>query len=166
VGFDVAGSDLFAVGLVGITVLGYAIGPAILSRSLGDLPGMGVVAVSLTLCAVMYVPIVLVADGVPTGVPSGEVIASVVILSLVCTAAAFLMLFALVGEVGPVRATTITYVNPAVAVVAGVLVLDEPLTVWTVIGFVLVVLGSFLVNSRPRTAPPPRSPQAVADQVG
>jgi drug/metabolite transporter (DMT)-like permease len=166
VGFDVAGSDLFAVGLVGITVLGYAIGPAILSRSLGDLPGMGVVAVSLTLCAVMYVPIVLLADGVPAGVPSNDVIASVVILSFVCTAAAFLMLFALVGEVGPVRATTITYVNPAVAVVAGVVVLDEPLTVWTVIGFVLVVLGSFLVNSRPRAAPPPRSAQAVANQAG
>ena len=61
------------------------------------------------------------------------------------------MLFALVGEVGPVRATTITYVNPAVAVIAGVLVLDEPFTVWTVVGFVLVVAGSFLVNRRPRT---------------
>lgn len=165
VGFDVAGSDLFAVGLVAITVLGYAIGPAILARSLGDLPGMGVVALSLTICSLMYVPIVLVADGVPSGTPSGDVIASVVVLALVCTAAAFLMLFALVGEVGPVRATTITYVNPAVAVIAGVLVLDEPLTIWTVVGFVLVVAGSFLVNSRPRTAPSQRPPRVV-DQVG
>jgi drug/metabolite transporter (DMT)-like permease len=167
VGFDVAGSDLFAVGLVGITVLGYAIGPAILSRTLSDLPGMGVVAASLTICALIYVPIVLVADGAPSGVPSGDVIASVVVLAFVCTAAAFLMLFALVGEVGPVRATTITYVNPAVAVIAGVLILDEPLTVWTVIGFVLVVAGSFLVNSRPRQAPSTAPPGEVsADQVG
>jgi drug/metabolite transporter (DMT)-like permease len=165
VGFDVAGSDLFAVGLVGITVLGYAIGPAILSRTLSDLPGMGVVAVSLALCSLIYVPIVLVTDGVPSGVPSGDVIVSVVILALICTAAAFLMLFALVGEVGPVRATTITYVNPAVAVIAGVLILDEPLTVFTVIGFVLVVAGSFLVNTRPRTAPAV-APTRTADQVG
>jgi drug/metabolite transporter (DMT)-like permease len=65
-----------------------------------------------------------------------------------------MLLFALVGEVGPVRATTITYLNPAVAVVAGALVLDEPVTVWTIVGFVLVVTGSYLVNRRGRAAPP------------
>lgn len=158
VGLDVAGSDLHAVGLLGITVIGYAVGPAILSRSLGDLPGLGVVALSLTIAALMYVPIVLVGDGVPDAMPSGKVVVSVVILAFVCTAAAFLMLFALVGEVGPVRATTITYVNPAVAVVAGVVVLDEEWTVWTVVGFVLVVAGSYLVNRRPR------SPRRVVDR--
>ena len=94
-------------------------------------------------------------------------IASVVILAFVCTAAAFLMLFALVGEVGPVRATTITYVNPAVAVIAGVVVLDEPLTVWTVVGFVLVVAGSFLVNTPDRGTRRPGQPTVrIADQVG
>ena len=85
-----------------------------------------------------------------SGLPSGKVVLSVALLAVVCTAAAFLMLFALVGEVGPVRATTITYVNPAVAVLAGVIILDEPFTVWTAVGFVLVVAGSFLVNRRPR----------------
>ena len=74
---------------------------------------------------------------------------SVVALAVVCTAAAFLLLFFLIAEIGPVRATTITYVNPAVAVVAGVLVLREPVTGWTVLGFALVVLGSVLVNRRP-----------------
>ena len=64
-------------------------------------------------------PIVLVGDGVPSTVPSAKVVWSVVLLATVCTAAAFLMLFTLVGEIGPVRATTITYVNPAVAVAAG-----------------------------------------------
>jgi drug/metabolite transporter (DMT)-like permease len=152
VGLDVGGSDLHAVGLVGVTVVGYAVGPAILARSLGDVPGLGVVALSLTIASLMYVPIVLGTDGVPSEMPSGEVVLSVVVLAFVCTAAAFLMLFALVGEVGPVRATTITYVNPAVAVVAGVVVLDEAWTVWTVVGFLLVVAGSYLVNRRPRRA--------------
>jgi drug/metabolite transporter (DMT)-like permease len=67
---------------------------------------------------------------------------------VVCTAAAFLMLFALIGEIGPVRATTITYVNPAVAVVAGALVLHEPVTATKLVGFALVVLGSVLVTRR------------------
>jgi drug/metabolite transporter (DMT)-like permease len=154
VGLDVGGSDLGAVAEVGVVVLGYAAGPAILSRALAGLPGIGIMATALTITALAYVPIVLVADGVPGRLPSGNVIASVVTLALVCTAAAFMLLFALVGEVGPVRATTITYLNPAVAVVAGALVLDEPVTVWTIVGFVLVVTGSFLVNRGGRPQQP------------
>jgi drug/metabolite transporter (DMT)-like permease len=124
----------------------------ILARQLRGLPGIGVMSVALVLAALMYVPIVWVADGVPSSIPSAEVVWSVVLLAVVCTAAAFLLLFALVAEIGPVRATTITYVNPAVAVVAGAVLLDEPVTAWKVVGFLLVVTGSYLVNRRPRTA--------------
>jgi drug/metabolite transporter (DMT)-like permease len=164
-GLDVGVSDLSAVAEIGITVLGYAIGPAILSRYLGVLPGVGVMSLALSLTAVVYLPIVLVGDGMPSGLPSGDVIWSVVLLATVCTAAAFLLLFALVGEIGPVRATTITYVNPAVAVAAGALILGEAVTVWTIIGFALVVAGSYLVNRRPK-ASPEAAPIAVAESDG
>jgi drug/metabolite transporter (DMT)-like permease len=164
VGLDVSGSDLGAVGEVAIVVVGYALGPAILARRLSHLPGIGVVATSLSVTALIYLPIVLVGDGVPSGLPSAKVVASVATLAVLCTAAAFLWLFALVGEVGPVRATTITYVNPAVAVLAGVIVLDEPLTVWTIVGFVLVVAGSFLVNRRPAGVEPGRAEPAASGQ--
>jgi drug/metabolite transporter (DMT)-like permease len=154
VGLDVGGSDLGAVGEVGVVVIGYAAGPAILSRALDGLPGIGIMSSALTITALVYVPVVLIDDGVPGALPSGKVIWSVVTLAAVCTAAAFMLLFALVTEVGPVRATTITYLNPAVAVVAGALVLDEPVTVWTVIGFALVVTGSYLVNRGGRPPEP------------
>jgi drug/metabolite transporter (DMT)-like permease len=162
VGLDVSGSDLGAVIEVGVVVLGYAAGPAILSRALAGLPGIGIMATALTATALAYVPIVLVADGVPAELPSAQVIWSVIALAVVCTAAAFMLLFALVTEVGPVRATTITYLNPAVAVVAGALVLDEPVTVWTVVGFVLVVTGSYLVNRGGR-APQPIEAEIVEE---
>jgi drug/metabolite transporter (DMT)-like permease len=162
VGLDVSGSDLGAVIEVGVVVLGYAAGPAILSRALAGLPGIGIMATALTATALAYVPIVLVADGVPAELPSAKVIWSVIALAVVCTAAAFMLLFALVTEVGPVRATTITYLNPAVAVVAGALVLDEPVTVWTVVGFVLVVTGSYLVNRGGR-APQPIEAEIVEE---
>jgi drug/metabolite transporter (DMT)-like permease len=161
VGLDVGGSDLGAVGEVGVVVVGYAAGPAILSRALEGLPGIGIMASALTITALVYVPVVLVGDGGPGALPSGKVIWSVVTLAAICTAAAFMLLFALVSEVGPVRATTITYLNPAVAVVAGALVLDEPVTVWTVIGFALVVTGSYLVNRGGRPAQP-----AETERVG
>ena len=154
VGLDIGGSDQRSVAEVGVVVIGYAAGPAILSRPLNGLPGIGIMASALTITTVVYVPVVLVSDGVPGALPSAKVVWSVVALGAVCTAAAFMLLFALVGEVGPVRATTITYLNPAVAVVAGALVLDEPVTVWTIVGFVLVVTGSYLVNRRGRAAPP------------
>ncbi len=153
VGLDVGGSDLGAVAELVVTVVGYASGPVIMARWLNDLPGIGVVAVSLTAAALGYLPIVLAADGLPTRMPSGGVVWAVVLLVVVCTAAAFLLLFALVAAIGPVRATTITYVNPAVAIVAGVIVLGEDVSVWTGIGFALVIAGSWLVNTRPATPP-------------
>jgi drug/metabolite transporter (DMT)-like permease len=146
VGLDVGGSDLGAVAEVGVVVLGYAIGPALLARWLGDVGGLGVMAVSVTMSALLYVPVVALGPGLPTAVPSGRVLLSVVVLAAVCTAAAFLLLFALVGELGPVRALSVVYVNPLVAIVAGATLLGERITAWTVVGFALVLAGSFLVT--------------------
>jgi drug/metabolite transporter (DMT)-like permease len=162
VGFDVAGSDLIAVAEVAVTVVCYALGPAIQSRWMSELPGAGVVAVSLAITAVVYVPFVGLTGGFPTRVPSLPVILSVVALAAVCSAAAFLIMLALIKAIGPMRMTTITYVNPAVAIIAGVVVLGEKLTVWTVIGFVLVLSGSFLVT-RNRRASQPIVEMATAD---
>lgn len=162
VGFDVAGSDLFAVAEVAIVVVCYAVGPAIQSRWMSDLPGTGVVAVSLGLTAVIYLPFVALTGGFPTRVPSAPVIVSVVALAAVCSAAAFLIMLALIREVGPMRMTTVTYLNPAVAIIAGAVVLGEKITVWTIVGFVLVLSGSFLVTRR-RKSTDPIVETAIAD---
>ncbi|WP_432495579.1 DMT family transporter [Kineococcus gypseus] len=148
VGLDVAGSDLGAVGEVALVVVGYAVGPAILTRWLGDLPGPVVVTGSLLVSALFYVPVVALGPGLPDAVPSAAALASVAALAVVCTAAAFLLLFALVGEVGPVRATAVVYVNPVVAVLAGAVLLDERVTAFTVAGSALVLVGSVLVTRR------------------
>ncbi|MHB1211942.1 MAG: EamA family transporter, partial [Candidatus Nanopelagicales bacterium] len=73
---------------------------------------------------------------------------AVVLLGAVCTAAAFIIFFALIAEVGPSRTTLITYVNPAVAVLLGIVILDEPITLGIAIGFPLVLLGSWLATRR------------------
>ena len=138
---------------IAIVVVGYAVGPAILARRLGGLPAVGVMAISLALCAIVYIPIATVQ--LPSVTPSPNVVASVLILAVVCTAAAFLVFAALIDEVGPVRATVITYVNPAVAAILGVLVLNEPFTLGMGIGFALVVLGLTLATRPASTAPGP-----------
>jgi drug/metabolite transporter (DMT)-like permease len=146
VGLDVHATSAAALGEVAVVVVGYAAGPAILSRYLSDLPAVGVIAVSLALCVVAYAPVA--AFQLPSSVPRPGVLASVAVLALVCTALAFLLFFALIAEVGPVRATVITYVNPAVAAVLGVAALGEHFTAGMGVGFVLVLLGSALATRR------------------
>jgi drug/metabolite transporter (DMT)-like permease len=150
VGFDVAGSDLIAVAQIAVTVVGYATAPIVVSKWLGDVPGVGLAGVSLGLTAIVYAPAVALTRTWPTVWPSWPVIASVLVLALVCSAVAFVVLFALIAEIGPVRATAITYVNPAVAIIAGAVLLGEPVTGWTIVGFVLVIAGSWLVTKRAR----------------
>jgi drug/metabolite transporter (DMT)-like permease len=156
VGFEVQFGDVRAVVAIGIVAIAYAVGPLILSRHLADLPGTGVMAFSLVLSAVIYLP-AGVAQA-PDHWPSGKVVAAIVGLAVVCTAIAFLVFFALIAEVGPARATVITYVNPAVALLLGVVVLDESFTVATGVGFGLILLGSVLATSRDRGGPRRRTP--------
>jgi hypothetical protein len=66
------------------------------------------------------------------------------VLGVVCTATAFIVFFALISDIGPARATVITYVNPAVAVLLGVLLLGEHVTLGMGIGFPLILVGSVL----------------------
>jgi len=164
VGLDVGGSDLPSVGMMAIVVVGYALGPAILSRWMSDLPGIGVVAVSLAGAALVYVPFVLFSGAWPTEWPSTQVIVSIVVLAVVSSALAFVLMIALIAQIGPVRVTAITYVNPAVAILAGVIVLHESVTIWTVTGFVLVLGGSWLVtrNKKEPIAVPEAAPAQQA----
>lgn len=165
VGGDFGTTDPVALVQIAVVVVCYAVGPAILARRLAGLPALGVMALSLALCAALYLPIAAVQ--LPPVWPSGPVILSVVVLAVVCTAAAFLVFAALIDEIGPVRATVITYVNPAVAAVLGVLVLAETLTPPMVAGFGLVIVGSTLATRRPATAavPDPEMPPAVLSQL-
>jgi len=148
VGLDVATDDLVAVGEVGLVVIGYALGPMIIARRLQGAPTVGVVAASLAITALAYAPIGIAQ--LPSKLPSTQVLLSILVLGVVCTAVAFLLFFALINEVGPIRATIITYFNPAVALVLGVLLLHEPFTVALAIGFALIAAGSFVATRRAR----------------
>lgn len=160
-GIDVRAGDGRAVAEMAFVVVGYAVGPMIVARRLGDLPALDVIAASLAVCAVGYAPVGLAQ--LPAALPPLEVAGAVVVLGLVCTALAFVLFFRLIGEVGPVRATVVAYVNPAVAVLAGVTLLGEPFTVGTGLGFFLILAGSWLatgVRSPPAgAAPAPAAPE-------
>jgi len=153
VGLDVGQVSVVALVEVGCVAVGYAVGPIVFSRRLSDVPPLGVVAASLAASALVYAP--FAARSWPDAVPSAHVLESMVGLAVVCTALAFLVFFALISEVGPVRATVITYVNPAIAAILGVAILGEHLSAGMVFGFALVLTGCVLATGG--------GPEAVAE---
>ena len=146
VGLDLGQVNVLALVEIGCVAVCYAAGPIILSRRLSDVSSLGVVAASLVISAVIYAP--LAGFRWPARMPSAHVVESVVGLAVICTALAFLVFFALIAEVGPVRATVITYVNPAVAAVLGVTILSERLTAGMLVGFALILGGCVLATGR------------------
>lgn len=152
VGFDLHATSWVALLEMAVVAVCYALGPAILARSLSGLPSVSVIAASLAICAIAYTPVAVMQW--PRHVPSAGVLESVAVLAIVCSALGFLVFFALIAEIGPVRATVITYINPAVAALAGILVLHERFTLGMGVGFVLVLMGSTLATRRARQTQP------------
>jgi drug/metabolite transporter (DMT)-like permease len=137
-----------------LVAVGYAVAPFILDRKLSDVPGIGVIAVALGAVFLLYLgPAIATA---PSEMPSAQALGALLGLAVLCTGIAFIIFFALIAEVGPARATLITFVNPAVALGLGVVFLHEPLTTGLVLGFPLVLAGCWLASqhSRPADAPP------------
>jgi drug/metabolite transporter (DMT)-like permease len=151
VGLDFSGLNLFAISEMAVVSVCYATGPIILAKSLSDLPGLGVIAAAMTISSVCYLPFLVFRP--PRHLP-WSVAASVAVLSVVCTALAFVLFFKLIAVIGPTRSTVITYVNPAVAVILGVLVLGEDVTLGMLVGFPLILAGSIVAA---------RKPKAIAD---
>lgn len=149
VGFDISHTSGFGLGEMAVVVLGYAAGPWVLARYLNGLPSLGVIAVSLGASAAVYAPVAAVQF--PSSLPSSHVLLSIAGLAVVCTALAFVLFFELIAETGPVRATVITYVNPAVAAVLGIAVLNERFTAGMGFGFALVLAGSVLATAAVRS---------------
>jgi drug/metabolite transporter (DMT)-like permease len=152
VGLDIDVSNGWAVAAALATAVGYAVGSIVISRFLSGVPPLGVIAVSLAVAATLYVPFVIPVW--PSHI-TAEAAGSAVVLGVVCTALAFILFFSLIKEAGPTRATVITYLNPVVALLLGVLLLNEPLTPGMLAGFALVLLGSFLATSRRRAEQSP-----------
>ncbi len=143
VGIDIAGrsGELLGSGALLVAALGYAIGPMILKHRLVGLDARATMGASLAVAALILTPLAALAW--PQRAPSGGALASVLVLGLVCTAGAFMIFPVLIAEAGPSRASVITYINPLVAVVLGVILLGEHPGAAAVVGLVLILGGSW-----------------------
>jgi len=146
VGLDLRGGTITWIAMMMAVCLGYTIGPIILATKLTHVPGPTVVMGATGFVALCWIPWDLAHWPVHV---SGETWSCVAVLSVVCTAGAFLVFFELIKEVGATRAVVVTYVNTAIAVVLGIVGLHEPLTAGILVGFPLVIIGCvFATGSR------------------
>lgn len=141
------------VGCMLLATVGYAVGPLIIQRYLKGLDSLGPIAVSL--CASSVLLLMPAAVTLPQKMPSAFALTSIAILGVLCTAVAMLFMFYLVHQAGPARASVITYINPIVATLLGVLLLREHLGVGGLMALALILLGSWLATRgvSPRAAP-------------
>jgi drug/metabolite transporter (DMT)-like permease len=146
-GLDVGGSAVLPLAAVALVVVGYATAPTVVTHKLSDVPGVAAASVALFVTAVVYAPFAVPRLG-EAGDASGNALLSLAVLGVVCTALALALFFALIREVGPQRALVITFLNPAVAVLLGVLLLDEPFTLGLGIGLPVILIGCVLATRR------------------
>ena len=124
--------------------IGYAIAPIVANIKLSDVPSAGVIGLSMVIVAAIYAPFSVPNIGTELAAASFNAIGSLVVLGLVCSAAAFVIFFKLIKEVGPAKASLITYLNTAVALTLGTLFLSEPVTTGLLVGLPLIAVGLYL----------------------
>ena len=138
--------DILSIGMVILAAIGYAYAINMINRRIPHVPGIAINTWAMIITSIVYLPFAII--NWPSKTPSLEAVGSVIALGVFCTAIAFIYFFKLIAEVGPPRASLITYLNTAVAVLLGVVLLSEPITLGIAIGLPLVLIGSYFASRK------------------
>lgn len=143
-GFDLAGTAEELLGGLAVLLAGlcYAVGALLAKHRMRDVPPVGVAASTMAASCAMLLP--LLPFALPDHAPALDTVGSMVVLGAGGTGLAFLIFYTLIADVGPARATLVTYVAPGFSIVYGALLLDEAITVVTIGGLALILAGSYL----------------------
>jgi drug/metabolite transporter (DMT)-like permease len=125
----------------------YAYAVNMITRKAPDTSGVAINGIAMALSTVIFAPFAL--THLPTTTPSSEAILATIGLGVICTAFAFWVFFIVLNEIGAARASLVVYPNTAVAVVLGIFLLDEQLTLAIAIGLPMVLLGSYFASRKP-----------------
>jgi len=149
VGYEsiIGSSDPLSIAMMLVAAISYSYAVNMISQKLPDVSGIAINGLAMVFTSIAYAPLMIVQFPEVSAV-STESAASLLALGVFSTALAFISFFIVLKEIGPARASIVTYVNTAVAVVLGVIILSEPLTIGIIIGLPLVMIGSFLASRK------------------
>ena len=142
-------ADVFSVFQVVLAAILYSTAMAIILKGMPHGDGVAINAVAMAMTAIIFAPSAL--TNLPDSMPSFNATASLIGLGVLSTGWAFMIYFSLVKEIGQARGSMVTYLNTAFAVVLGVAILGEPLTVGIITGLPLVLIGSYFASRKPVT---------------
>lgn len=146
-GLDGAGPGVL---LIAGAALAYGLGAILIDHWFSEYDALTVAAAMILTAAPLLIAIAVAAE--PIRVPSDTTVFALIMLGVACTAGGFSAFFALIKRAGPTTAALTTYTAPIIAVVAGVLVLRENLTLWQVLSCSLILVGAaFIVRPRGRS---------------
>lgn len=144
------GSDPLSIAMVLVASIGYAYAVTMVQSGLPHVSGVAINAVAMALTAIFYLPFSIAQW--PDHHISTSAIAAVIGLGVLSTGLAFAIFFLLLPIIGTARASLVTYLNTAFAVVLGVIILDEPLTIGIILGLPLVLIGSYFASRKSEVA--------------
>ena len=139
-------ANILAICAVILAAMLYAYATNMISRKAPTVDGVTINSISMLLTAIVYAP--FVAFTYPKESVSFNATISVIGLGVFSTALAFYYFFMLMSEIGPARSSLVTYVNTAIAVLLGVILLNEKFTIGMAIGLPLVLIGSYLASRK------------------
>jgi drug/metabolite transporter (DMT)-like permease len=139
-------SDPLSIAMVLAASIGYAFAVIYITRKMPDGSGIAINGIAMVMTAVFYSPALFFFW--PDRAVSNEAVYSLIALGVFSTGIAFALFFTVMAEIGPTRASLVTYMNTAFAVVLGIIILNEPLTVGIMVGLPLVLIGSYLASRK------------------
>ena len=137
-----------AIAMVILASILYAYAVLMITANLPGVDGIAINGVAMGITCIFYTPIAIAVW--PSNPVSAQAITALVALGVFSTAIAFMLFFIVIVEIGAARGSLTTYVNTAVAVVLGIIILDEPITLGIIVGLPMVVLGSYLASRKER----------------
>ena len=138
--------NLLSIGMILLASVGYAWSTIMVNRKIPHVDGIAINGTAMAITAIFYLPFAVIQ--MPDHLPSLKAGASVLALGLFSTAFAFIAFFIVMNDIGPARASLVTYLNTAFAVLLGVVLLGEPLTLGIGIGLPLVLIGSYFASRK------------------
>jgi drug/metabolite transporter (DMT)-like permease len=142
-------SDPASIAMMILAAMGYSYAIIMVTTNLPLVDGIAINGLAMAITSIFWAPLAIAQW--PSQVSLKPAL-SLIALGVLCTALAFLIFFKLLAEIGPARGSLVTYLNTSVAVVLGVIVLDEPITVGLIIGLPLVLIGSYLASKKSQSA--------------
>jgi drug/metabolite transporter (DMT)-like permease len=157
-------AEWLGVGCMLLAALAYAVAPLIVERYLQGRRDLGSAAASLALATIALTPAAI--WSMPRHLPSLAVVGALVVLGTVSTGLGLALYFSLIRAAGAARASVVTYFKPAIAAILGAAVLHEPFPPSSVIGLLLILIGSWLATRlSPRAGKPTEGSRSWGDQA-